>query len=195
MSTDEEDRGSEIRLFLAIAIPDSIRTALLSTQSELKKAQARVSWVPDENLHLSLAFIGPVTDDRVASLIDGLAPLATRHACFDEDVSTVGAFGRPRRPRVLWAGCDASAELMQLHTDVLAYLKTLNFKVDERPFRPHITLGRVRAAENIDALNDALEAQQETSFGSFNVDRLVLYKSTLQASQAVHEPLHTAALA
>lgn len=195
MADAETTDTTTARHFIAIPLPNSICEGLLTAQSALRASDARVSWVPEDNLHLSLAFLGKVPENILETLTTGLAQLAAKHSTFTLTLSSIGTFGRPRKPRVIWAGCEPSDSLMQLQSEVAAYARTQGIDVDGREFRPHITLGRVRAAEGLPELLDIIDQHAETAFGAFDVEGIVLFQSVLESSQAVHAPLLTCDLA
>ncbi len=183
-----------MRLFVAIELPNEIKAQLASLQKELRQAQAEVSWTKPENLHLTLKFLGEVSSERV-KLIEQACLEATR-GCKPLLLTTqeTGFFPNARRPRVVWAGLQGdSADLQALHKSLEAQLATLGFAREEKPFHPHLTLGRVKTMKNIQQLVSRTEAYQLPLL-AFTVSELVLMQSQLHPSGSIYTPLFCAQL-
>jgi 2'-5' RNA ligase len=136
-----------VRLFVALNFPDAVREALHAATAPLREAVPRgVAWVRSEALHLTLKFLGDVEDARVPAIAEALAQVASRHVEPRLLMSGVGAFPSLARPRVVWAGIEATPRLELVQHDLEASCATLGFEVEGRAFRPHVTLGRVRDA-------------------------------------------------
>ncbi|NJM05725.1 RNA 2',3'-cyclic phosphodiesterase [Candidatus Gracilibacteria bacterium] len=133
-----------MRLFIALDLPSAISAELLATQERLQALGARpVSWTRSHGLHLTLQFLGEQQETLVAPLLAALAMLPPL-AC-TLGLAGLGAFPNATRPQVLWAGLagDVSA-LHELRWRVVAATAALGIVAETRPYRPHLTLGRVR---------------------------------------------------
>ena len=104
-------------------------------------------------------------------------------------VTGIGTFGKPRRPRVIWAGTAECPPLMELQQKTLKALRAAEIDYDEKPFFPHLTLGRIRSSKNISGLLELLEKEKETDFGSVEVTDAYLMKSDLKPTGAEHTRL------
>ena len=133
-----------VRLFIAINLPSDVRRLAHAAAAPLRSAAPHVRWVAEENLHLTLKFLGDVPDETGATIADALRPAAARHRATALELTGFGAFPNLRRPRVVWAGAVPDPRLELLHHDVEVACEALGFEVDGRPFRPHVTLGRIR---------------------------------------------------
>ena len=133
-----------MRLFLALNLPAAVRDAAYAAAAPLREAGPHVGWTRADNLHLTVKFLGEQADSTVAPLLDALAPVARATAPVLLSVGACGAFPNWRRPRVVWLGVRPDARLELLHHDVESVCAGLGFALDGRPFRPHVTLGRVR---------------------------------------------------
>jgi 2'-5' RNA ligase len=149
-----------------------------------------VSWVAAENFHVTLKFLGGIDESRVPPVIAALDVAVRRHARFAIEVAGLGAFPSPARARVLWAGIVAGdGPLGALAATVDTALTPLGFPREERPFSPHVTLGRVREPRREPALAEALTANKGPRFGRVAVDEVTLMRSDLSPRGARYTPL------
>ncbi len=191
---------SLLRLFIAVEFPPSLQDAIFRQTSRLRESAGpeAVRWVPQANLHLTLKFLGDVAPSSLQFLNQMLASEAAAHPCFQMTVGGLGAFPNTRRPRVVWLGVQAPPGLAMLQRSLENAAARLGYAPEDRPFSPHLTIGRVRQAASIagqSRLRQALEAQQIGRLGQAAVDSLTLMKSDLQPGGSVYTPLFTAALA
>ena len=197
-----------MRLFLALelepATAGEIHAAVAPLRStstppgtvDAERAPERaLSWVPVHKLHLTVKFLGDGDDARVAALGDALDRVAERHRALDITLAGVGAFPNFRRPRVVWLGVEAEPRLELLHHDVEVAAVDAGYEVEGRPFRPHITLARVRAALSTDRARALARAARAVSYSATAyVDRLTLFDSATGGSGAHYRRLHVATL-
>lgn len=105
-----------------------------------------VRWVDPAGIHLTLAFLGELSDGEVAGVIHAAETAAQQAPPFSYRFSQIGSFGSSRQPRVIWLGIDEpTGALQQLHRILNRELTRRNFEVDQRPFSPHLTLARLKA--------------------------------------------------
>ena len=104
-----------------------------------------MKWVGEPKIHLTLKFIGTMSEEFVPQLTDAIEQAARTHAAPIVNVRTVGAFPALRRPRIIWMGVEPEPRLELLQHDVEVACATLGYELDGRPFRPHLTLGRVQS--------------------------------------------------
>ncbi len=183
---------STLRAFIAIEIPEELRRAILRTRDKLRMTDAHVSWVPDPNLHLTLVFLGDISTDT-ADLLSAALKKGLRNTCpFRVDVQGVGAFGRPGAPRIVWAGTDNAEPVTALYDSIAANVRELGIPVEDRPFHPHITMGRVRSSRGRKALVEAMANHADTTFGSMEVYGVALMRSILKLKGVAYERLHEA---
>jgi 2'-5' RNA ligase len=178
---------AELRLFWALNLPGELKTKLAGFQAELKKISPDAKWVEQENLHLTVKFLGAVESSRVPALTQAVAKSVSGLAPFRLELAGWGTFGRPAR--VLWTGVTGDlADLQELRTRVEAALVPLGFAAEKKPFSPHLTLARFRSSRNLVALREqasALAAEQGL-WGEFMVDRIDLMRSTLTRQGPVY---------
>ncbi|MFB3816244.1 MAG: RNA 2',3'-cyclic phosphodiesterase [Candidatus Methylomirabilales bacterium] len=184
---------SDLRLFVAVTLPDAVRARLARAQERLRAVQADVSWVKPENIHLTLKFIGETEVKRLPRIQAALQGVGAEVAAFALMLAGVGTFGG-RVPRVVWAGTAEGAEaLATLAGRVDDALGRVGIAKERRAFSPHATLGRVRSPRNAEALVAAAAALDET-FGRVAVGEFVLMQSRLHPQGSVYTPLDRVAL-
>ncbi|KAF0107116.1 MAG: 2'-5' RNA ligase [Anaerolineaceae bacterium] len=185
-----------LRSFVAVEIPAAIQAAIARSTADLQKALPRplVRWVAAQNLHLTLKFLGDVSPANLEKLAEALKVEAARLAGFELSVGGLGAFPTPRRPRVIWVGIEAPAALPALQRSVEAVAARMGYPPEERPFSPHLTLGRVgqnTSAADLARVRAAVEATVVGPLGTARVEALHIFKSDLQSSGSVYTHLYT----
>ena len=141
-----------IRCFIAIHLPDEIKTQISTFLDELRKLSKEVRWVNVDNLHLTLKFLGEIESARVDKIKENLSPLCQEFSKFTLKIAGTGCFPNRRKPRVFWLGMEQSKEnpLFSMHKWIETNLENLGFEKEKRRFSPHLTLGRVRAKHTVD---------------------------------------------
>jgi 2'-5' RNA ligase len=179
-----------LRTFIAIDLPPPIQEALDRFEKELQKAHAPVTWVKPERIHLTLKFLGDVALDRIAEIQKSLEGVAGSLPPFRLQPSGCGAFPTIKQMRVIWVGLRGDGcGLNVLQQAVEEAMVHLGFKREERPFRPHLTVGRVKGRQHLRALQELLVDRQNFEAEAFDVMELVLYKSELRPEGARYTPL------
>lgn len=188
-----------IRAFIAISLSEEVHKGLDQVLRDLKSRQTggAVRWVPGENIHLTIKFLGDVSLASLEMLTTMLQTEAARHPQFEFSVGGLGAFPTPRRPRVVWVGVEAPAELASLQRGVETEMARLGYAPEDRPFSPHLTLGRVTrnaASDDLHRLSNILETYKVGFLGVTRVQAIHLFRSDLRPSGAVYTRLHSAPL-
>lgn len=184
-----------MRLFLAINLEPGVRRALVEATSALHEAAPMLTWVDESRLHLTLKFLGEQPDGmagRVGAMLDRVA---AKHHRFPIHIRQVGAFPNFRRARVVWMGVEQNTRLELLHHDVEVACDTLGFELDGRPFRPHLTLTRVKDRVDEESLRKLSRAGKRVDFdGEADVESIDLMKSELGAGGSRYQRLHASPL-
>jgi len=189
---------SLLRAFIAVEIPLEIRKTVCTATSKLRnEIEALVRWVPIENMHLTLKFLGDVSPSNVELLSQMLRAELDLFNCFDLHLNGLGSFPSLKRPRVIYIGIQTPAALEALQRGIEAASSRLGYGSEERGFAPHLTIGRVK--QNITAteqqiLRRALEATKIDSLGTARVDSVQLFKSDLRPAGSFYTPLYSASL-
>ena len=169
-----------MRLFVAANLPETVRNQLHADTAALRAAADRVKWVAAASLHLTLKFLGHQDEGRVGDFERALATVAARHSPIDVQTREVGAFPNFRRPRVVWVGMTGVDALSALALDVDRTFGGLGIPIESRPFRAHLTLGRVKD-EMRPADARALEDRSKSGVPSrgFSIETIDLMQSEL----------------
>jgi 2'-5' RNA ligase len=190
---------SVLRLFIAIELSSEIQAGLQQVEKSL---QARlgalpVRWVPAKNIHLTLVFLGDVVTTQVDALKDMLRAQLAGQSPFELEVAGLGAFPSFRKPRVVWVGVSAPPDLSSLQHRIAQGAARLGYPPEERPFSPHLTLGRLAktaSPEQALKIGELLTAEKVGTLGRMVVASVNLYSSDLQPTGAVYARLASAAL-
>ena len=189
---------SLLRAFIAVEVPAAIRQAVCSTTASLRQEIGTlVRWVPMENMHLTLKFLGDVSPANVDMLSQMIRAEAELFPCFELQFGGLGSFPSLKRPRVIYIGIQAPAALEALHRGIESSSRRLGYESEERGFSPHLTIGRTRqnvTATEQQTIRRLLEGITVDSLGTARVDSLHLYKSDLQPSGSVYTRLYSAPL-
>jgi 2'-5' RNA ligase len=179
-----------IRAFLAIDLPGSLRLGLAQVQGKLKESGADVRWVPVGNIHLTLKFFGNVPEGEVEALAEAARRVAENQAPFELQVTGAGAFPSLKSPRVVWLGlADEVAALAQFYHRLEKAFAALGHLPEDRPFHPHLTLGRVRSPAGRERLARMLQELPPPQWPPFPVKELILFRSTLSPQGSTYTPL------
>jgi 2'-5' RNA ligase len=144
MSRAADDRARPIRSFVALEVEEPARAAMIEYLGRLRSTVDGVAWTRPENLHVTLKFLGNVVPDVLAVLADRLAGVAAAQPAFPVAFRGVGAFPGGTRPRILWIGADAQALAPLAAAVDGASVAVGATPAEDRPFHPHVTLGRTR---------------------------------------------------
>ena len=185
-----------LRSFIAIKLPDEVQQAIARSTAGLQQALPKplVRWVPPENMHLTLKFFGDVSPANLEQLAEALKAEAAAHPAFSISVGGLGAFPNPRRARILWIGLEAPAGLPALQHALESAAARLGYAPEDRPFSPHLTIGRVGqnvSAADLQKIRTALEATSVGQLGTFQAETVDIFKSDLQPGGSVYTLLFT----
>jgi 2'-5' RNA ligase len=185
------------RTFIAVEVSEAVRRNAVALAAALPSAGTKISWVSQENLHLTLQFLGEIPDAQIPDVSAVVDQVVTAHQPFPVRVRGLGAFPSCSRPGTLWLGItDGAPQLSRLAASLASALVPLGFRKERRRFHPHLTLGRVRVARGRAArdLSDALRESAGADAGTSTVDSLTVFASHLGSGGARYEALHHALL-
>ena len=179
-----------VRAFLAIELPEQVRTVLLGLIERFRHTGMKASWVKPENIHLTLRFLGNVDPTRFEALREDLQARLALAEPFELHVRAVGAFPSPARPRVVWAGVeDPSGQLHTVQAACEIAATSIGLEPEQHAFKPHITLGRLRNRGPQQNLTDALNGEATFDGGDFMPRAVSLFLSNLTPQGANYHRL------
>jgi 2'-5' RNA ligase len=187
------------RLFIAAEVPPEVKAELIRAQEHLRRDSSVVKWVAPEAMHMTLHFLGETDVELLPRLGHALRAGLEGHIALALQLTATGAFPNLRRPSVVWAGVGgATAALERIYVTVGAALEALGLPRESRPFRAHLTLGRVRreaTAAQQERLGAAIRSLPPLASTPWVVDRVVLFRSELRAVGSRYTELDKAPLA
>ena len=183
------------RTFLALDLDEAVRRQLVAVQRELGVAGANVKWTRPSQLHVTMKFLGDVTDDDLPQVCAGAAEACAAVQPFDFSVEGVVCMPTRGHLRMVWVGiCDPTASMAKLQCRLEDIVAAMGFRREHRRFQPHLTLGRVKGGRGVTELRQAVAIMSDRSFCSQSASELVIYASQLRPEGPVYVPLATAPL-
>lgn len=187
------------RLFVALDPPEPVRRRVAALGVELRRTAGRhadeVRWVPPENVHLTLQFLGAVPEERLGAIEGAVRAAAAAGRPLSLELKGAGGFPNARRPRVVWAGVAGEIEVLAAFVaDLGRRLAPLGFAPEERPFSAHLTLGRARDGRGAPGLAGALAQAAEAGGTPWRVADVALFESHLSPKGPRYEVILRAPL-
>jgi len=178
-----------MRAFVAIDLPEKIRSALSREQAELRdslakmnrdtgKQDAEIRWTKPEGIHLTLKFLGEIAQARINHVIESLSAIGAFES-FPIEVKGFGFFPSASRPQVFWAGVEAPPALTHLAGVIEEAMEKIGFAPEKRNYSPHLTLARFKNPRPRPELRALVEAQGQISLGRFEAAEFFLFESKL----------------
>lgn len=189
------------RAFVALCLDEPVRATVAAEIERLRPLSRAVAWVPPQNLHLTLKFLGEQTDGRLSEAVLALEEAAAGRAAFAITLHGLGAFPGMERARVLWVGvAEGALEVRALQSQVEAALERRGFARESRLWHPHLTIGRVFdprrwRRDTSPALQESVARAAGMGFGTLGVARVALMRSDLSPSGARYSELCSVSLA
>jgi len=203
-----ETVDTDWRLFLAVPIPAEVRARIGALIERLEPEGWPMRWIDPENAHITLHFLGDTPPELAAILRMALPSVVAQHSAFDLRTAGLGVFPKLKRPRVLWLGMYGPAHRLEsLYNDLGDTLADLQFDIEEKPFSPHITLGRVRSSPNTpirtlpEQLRQAIDVMATEGLADprralpLPVEEVLLVRSHLESTGAWYEVIERFPLA
>jgi len=179
-----------IRTFIAVNVSDATRRMIDTLQMIFIHSRRLIRFVPPENVHVTLKFLGDIDPEIMPELITKIETSIRSLRKFDYICAGTGVFPNVRRPRVLWLGITQGSEMLtNLSKTLDESLKAMPIESEEREFKAHITLGRIKEFRKpVPELDQFLAYPFKPTHNP--VDEVILFKSTLTPSGAIYTPLH-----
>lgn len=177
-----------MRAFVAIDLPEDLRTLLRQKEANFRALCPDARWTQPAGIHLTLKFLGNISDARTKDVNDALMALGS----FDHFMVRMAGFGffpDARRPRVFWAGIDAPPGLAELAGRIEDAMERLGFAREQRDFNPHLTLARFKTPRPQHALEEALQREPKGALSEFEVSDFFLFESKLTPQGAQYRKI------
>lgn len=191
------DPRKKIRSFIAVDLGREVKKALRPAVEDLRRRskQVNVRWVPEENWHLTVKFLGDVDWLATGEIGKAMQAVAKEVPAFELEVRGLHAFPPNRNPRVVAASLATGQDTLAcLHGKIDKRMQAFGVDPEHRAFRAHLTLARVRGTSGAKVLWENLEPFADQSFGRAHIDEVVLFQSELRREGAEYTPLATARL-
>jgi len=185
------DDAKNIRAFLALDIPAAVLDEIAAIQRRMQKIlSGEIRWTNPSGIHLTLKFFGNISEGDAISITGAIGPIAAATKPLPLEIRTAGVFPDARRPRILWLGMGGEANrLVALQATVENALAGLGFAKEERLFRPHLTIARIKSPKGLTGISGLLDNRGVYNAGSFVGHSLTLFRSTLTPKGAVYTEL------
>jgi RNA 2',3'-cyclic 3'-phosphodiesterase len=177
------------RIFIAIKVEtgETLKRMISSMKADL--AGESIKWTDPDNIHITLAFMGDTEAKMIKAVSVILKEKCEGTGKFDLIIRGAGVFKNIRDPRVIWTGIDLSEKLIQLNLLIKEGLTTSGIIIENRPFKPHLTLGRIRTLRDKELLNKIIDEYQNKEIQKEPVNEVILYESILLPQGALYKPL------
>ncbi|MGE5074121.1 MAG: RNA 2',3'-cyclic phosphodiesterase [Anaerolineae bacterium] len=190
---------SLLRAFIAAELPPTLQDSIHNATADLRETldNGLIRWVPAHNVHLTLKFLGDVSASSLDLIKQMMVTEASQFPAFDMQVEGLGCYPNIRRPRVLWVGLKAPAELASLQRGIETAAARLGYESEEREFSPHLTIGRVRqnaSSGDVHKIRTGMESCRVGSLGTAHDDAVHLFKSELRPEGSIYSKLFSAPL-
>lgn len=177
------------RTFIALDLDDIIRSRLADAGRKLLAGGAKVRWVDRANLHVTLQFLGDVGDEKLVEVCAAVAEVAEQTTPFEFDVRGLLCIPPGGRVRMIWGGVqDPGCGAAELHDKLDVALEPLGFAPEDRSFRPHVTVARIKSAPDPRRLRSAVAPWADRDFGMQHADRVTVYTSELTPKGPIYTP-------
>jgi 2'-5' RNA ligase len=182
---------ASIRTFIAFDTPDHIRNEMKILQDELKKSRADVKWEPIDKFHATIKFLGNIEEALLPKVLSTCEQSLTTCSSFGIAYQSLGCFPNKKNPRVIWIGCDnPDGKLLQIKNTLDKALFPLGFEIEDRPFHPHITLGRIKIPKGF---SDLLPMLENLTFHRYEavIEEIIVLKSILKPEGSSYSIIKT----
>jgi 2'-5' RNA ligase len=177
------------RIFIALKVEAG--ETLLNLISSLKSGLINdtIKWTSVDNIHITLVFLGDTEDDAIKKIRFMLNEKCNGSGIFKLNLKGCGIFRSMNDPRIIWTGVEVSDNLMALNAVIQDGLRQIGIKLEEHPYNPHLTLGRIKRISDIKILKSLVEQFRNYEIQVVPVNEVILYESILQQSGPIYKPL------
>lgn len=179
-----------IRAFIAVEIDSPNKQKLSELIGLFKKTDTDVKWVKENQMHLTLKFLGNIEETKTQEVSRELESITNESKKFTISLSKIGAFPNINKPRIIWIDIDEGKDTLKLLADKIeSRLEKIGFAKEKREFKTHLTLGRIKSLKNISQLTEVIQKTDSQSQDKIKISSLILFQSTLTSKGAIYMPL------
>ena len=177
-----------IRTFLAFDLPDNIKNSVIEIKNHLQNySNRKIKWVEDENLHITLQFMGDIKESDIKTVANGLQNVLSNLSAFEFSFAKMELIPG-REPRLVWLKFETeSNEIFKRHKRIRTYLYEMGYKIEKKPLKFHLTLGRIKKPLDYYEIESFLKFKPKIE--SFVANNITLYKSFLTPKGPIYTPL------
>jgi 2'-5' RNA ligase len=177
------------RTFIAVKVDAGERLAKVFDilKGDLKNESVR--WVDIHKMHITLAFLGDTSEETIREVSEILRELCSTFNLFDFTLARLGVFRNINDPKVIWAGIENSEKLTDLFQVIKSGLEKAGINTEEREFKPHLTLGRIKWIKNKSSLEEIIKRYNDNKFQDVKVKEVIFYESVLQQTGPLYLPI------
>jgi 2'-5' RNA ligase len=177
------------RIFIALKVEagDTLLTMISLLRSQLSSEYIR--WTNPENIHITLSFLGDTEEMLIEDIISMMKKKCEASGRFELFIKGCGIFRNVNDPRIIWIGIEPSEKLLSLNSIIMKGLKGLGIEIEDRPFKPHLTIGRIKRLNDKETLKYLTDKYQNSEIQNIVIREVILYESILLQSGPVYKPL------
>lgn len=177
------------RIFIAVKV--NPEESFLEMISSFKSAlfNESIKWINPENIHITLAFLGNTDEILIKDISSMLKKVCRNSGNIELTIRGTGIFRNIDDPRIIWTNIDHSENLLKLTDIILTGLTNMNIKLEDKPFKPHITIGRIKHLNNKESFRKLTEQYQNTELQRLHINEVTLYESILLPQGPKYVPL------
>lgn len=177
------------RIFIGVKIDagDNLRKLISGLKTSLK--DEKIKWTVIENFHITLAFLGDTDEDKIVAISKMLMSACEDFGEFKLSVKGAGIFKNFKEPRIIWTGIEASERMNELYVSVMKGLKDTGISLEDRPFNPHLTIGRIKSIGDTTMLKDVITDVSNLELQEQQINDVILYESILSPDGPFYRPL------
>ena len=177
------------RIFIAIKIVAGKELSEMISSFRSGFSENDIKWTHTDNIHVTLAFLGDTDEKLIEDISAMLSRVCVQHKPFRLLLKGAGLFRSISDPRIIWAGVEPSDELSSLNSAIIAGLKKLNIRLENRPFNPHLTIGRIKHLPDPPVLQSLITGYRNIVLQKVDVKEVILFESLLLRTGPVYKPV------
>jgi len=179
------------RIFIAVRIEPGEKLSGMISSFKMALKNDSIKWTEISNIHITLVFLGDTDENRVKEIDTLLAEVCNGFGDFELVLKGAGVFRSIKDPRIIWTGIANSKEIAELNKAISARLRETGTNLEERPFSPHLTLGRIKKISNTSVLTNIFEKYREEEIQRIRVSKIILFESILRPEGPIYKAIGT----